>query len=101
MITFKQYLVEIAVQAQASAMAKKLLGVPNVISILDVKDDILMKAHEEKHKVIDTVGGAWIISLFTFLNKKFVRVDPPNGADAKQLYFIPKDENPLDFETPK
>lgn len=90
--TFKQFLNESTVQAQATKIAATMLGSKNLHQA-DEKDvekleNLLDVAKEEGRKYINSPMGTWIVSLFKASTKKFARVYPPKSSNASPMFYV-------------
>lgn len=90
--TFKQYLIEIEIKKQIAIVARDLLGTLNYTTSKNIDDALLNTARQEKHKLIDTAFGPWVISAFKTATQRFVQVVPPRGLDdIDPIYLFPKE----------
>lgn len=87
--TFKQYLVEAAVQDRILHLVKQLLGSDELQRVEHVDDQLLDFAREESHRFVESSLGNWLISIFKTRGSTFARVEPPHH-DTKPSYYFPK-----------
>jgi hypothetical protein len=89
-ISFKQYLVEMAVHTQVVFATKQLLNAADIEIVNSVSPDTLEKAKEEKHKFVPSAAGNWLISIFHLKDFKFARVEAPRGISKLPTFYTAK-----------
>jgi len=91
MISFKRFVIEGESEKKAAKMAHNLLNSMYIDQVDHIPEQISSGARHHGHKFVDTVDGAWVVTLYKNGEHEFVKVDPPKVFFKKTMYFIPRD----------